>query len=99
MVDAAVVAAETDIVLAVDPREGFRDREGLGNGELRLLLVKAGEAGKRHVGQAVIERAGIEGIAAGTENADLRGDIGRVGKEVYRLAVAAVPVHIEDAGQ
>ena len=98
-VNAPGIAAEAQVVLAVNPTQRLAEGDGLRHRKAWLLLAQSRQVAQHHIGQAVIERAGIERRAARTQNAVLGGNIGDAGKEVCRLAGAAVPVAIEDAGQ
>ena len=93
-VDAAEVAADSDVVLLVNPGKGVREGDGLVDLEGWLLLAEAGELVESDVGQAVEERIGGKSVEA-----DLAGDVGGVGEVVARLGVRPVPVDVEAVGE
>ena len=75
VVDAAEVAAEADVVLAVVPDEHVVEADGFCGLEVRLLLVEAAELIERDVGQAPQLRRVGQAIEA-----ELRGDVGEVAR-------------------
>ena len=89
----AIVAAEAQVVFAVNPAQGFGDGDGLREREARLLLVEPLDIAEHHVGQTVIERSAIRPL-----DADLVRYIGPIGEEIRRLASAAVPTGVQDVG-
>ena len=95
---AAIVAAEAQVVLAVDPAQRLGERDGLREREARLLFAQAGDRSQLDAGQTVVDGERVERPAARPQNAEFCGDVRPVGKEVRPLAGAAIPTGVEDVG-
>src|SRR5580698_6099370 len=93
--NAAEVAAKTDVVFMVYPGDRIAARDGLVGVKIRLLLVQAGELIECEAGQSIVERIG--GTVEDVES-DLPGYVGRIGEIVAQLDVAAVPAGGEVVG-
>ena len=89
-----IVAAETHVVLAVNPAQHFAERDGLRDGEAGLRFTQALDAvAERNIGHTVIER----NVVRHSHTDCRRGIIRGVGEEVNGVAAAAVPIDIRDA--
>ena len=92
---AAVICAVAHVVLAVDPAEDLRERDGLRDGEAGLPVAQSRNAvAERDGGHAVVEGDIVGHVDAGS----CGGIVGGVGEEVGGVAVGAVPVGVKDAG-
>ena len=94
----SVVAAKAEVVLAVNPAQCLRKRDGLRSGKARLRLAQPAKPAQPDLRHTIIQRAGVQRSPARTHDPKVRRNILAVGEEVRRLAAAAVPVGAEDVG-
>ena len=89
--DAAVVAAETQVVLAVNPAQDFAKRNGLRDRKAGLRFTQALNAvAERNIGHTVIER----NIVWHIDGKVRCGIVGSISEEVNGVAAAAIPVDV-----
>ena len=87
---APIVAAETQVVFAVNPAQHLGGRDRLRDREARLRLTEPVELVQIDARQAEVQWNVVGHRDAG----GVRNIVGGVGKKVGRVAAAAVPAHV-----
>ena len=93
---AAIIPAKAQVMLAVNPTQHIRQRNGLRQQKARLLFIQPGDVAQGHIGQTVVQRTRIQRRTVRPQDPGLAGHVRSIGKKISRLAGAAIPPRVEN---